>query len=354
MASPAVSEPPSTPERMPSSASRAPGIFRSASMARTRSRRDGAAAFMLHPPERGVGGERPPLDRDDRHDLPLLLNQFDYRRQHQRLVGPCRQRLQEVALFLEAQDRPLPGGPVDPAVRLLEPAPTLLVQVAITEEGATVDEVVPDIVDRSLHLALRLRAVRAAGPGGEIPVSGEALELFVLHELPAEEAQILRDHRLHLVEEQFPGDAAEEAERLLEAAEESAHVLLRVEPEPQEARVAEDDQERVALAPGERELGEVDLSLVRRRRLETHDRLLLGPWPNGAHILLQLRVSASVAARLDLLEQPHGGEVRKGVEPRLDEQLEGIELGGHRWPGPILHRRLIEVPVEVTVSDPAV
>ena len=52
MASAAEIAPPSTSARMPSTASSAPGILRSASMARSRSRRDGAGSFIAAPPRR--------------------------------------------------------------------------------------------------------------------------------------------------------------------------------------------------------------------------------------------------------------------------------------------------------------
>src|SRR5690606_24700286 len=114
------------------------------------------------------------------------------------------------------------GGAVDPAVRTFEPARALLMEIPIPEERAPVDEVVPHVMDRTLHLALRLGPIGPARSGGETPVSRKALKFLVADELTAQEPEILRDHRLHLIEEQLPGHAAEKGERLFETAEQGA------------------------------------------------------------------------------------------------------------------------------------
>jgi len=73
-------------------------------------------------------------------------------------------------------------------------------------------------------------------------VCREAQEFHILHQSSTVRAIIARDHGFHLVEEQLLGHAAEECKRLLEPGEQRLHRLSLVEPEPQEARVTQDDQ----------------------------------------------------------------------------------------------------------------
>src|SRR5690606_40602120 len=103
-----------------------------------------------------------------------------------------------------------------------------------------------------------------------LPISEK---LLVDHELTAQKAKVLGDYRLHLIEEQLPGESAEEVKGFLQAGEESPHVLTREEAQPQQSGVAEYHEQGVALPPGELELREVDLRLMGGRRLEAHPRL---------------------------------------------------------------------------------
>ena len=107
----------------------------------------------------------------------------------------------------------------------LEPVPALLVEIGVIEEVAAVDEIVPHVADRTLDLALGLRAVRATGARGEAPVAREAQELRIAHQRAALQPQVARDHRLHLIEEQLLRHAAKRQERLLEPAHQRPHVL---------------------------------------------------------------------------------------------------------------------------------
>jgi len=86
---------------------------------------------------------------------------------------------------------------------MVEPLPELSIQVAVPEELASVDEALPHIRDQALDLALRLRPLGFACPHLEAPVGCEANELGVRHELLPVQPAILRDDRLHLVEEPF-------------------------------------------------------------------------------------------------------------------------------------------------------
>src|SRR5690606_14989058 len=186
------------------------------------------------------------------------------------------------------------------------------------------------------------------------PVGGEAEKLLVDHELTAQKAKVLGDYRLHLIEEQLPGESAEEVKGFLQAGEESPHVLTREEAQPQQSGVAEYHEQGVALPPGELELREVNLRLMGGRRLEAHHRLRC--WP-GTHVLnvdLELRVAAGVARRLDLLKESDGGKRWKGAQALLDQRLEGVELRRHRLAGAVLDGAFVEVSIELTLPNPAV
>src|SRR5690606_20117552 len=272
--------------------------------------------------EGGVGGKRPLLD-DDRsweracHGALLRSSGRLGRRQQDRSVRLRGQPMQPLALIaLEAHERHFPSGPVHSAVRLLEPALTLSVQVGIVQEDAAVDEVAPDVADGALHLALGPGTVGAAGAGPKAPVRGKAQELLVDDKLAAQEAQVLGDHRLHLIEEKLLGHATEEVKRLFEATEQAPHVLAAEVAEVLVAGVAEHDDERVALAPGAAELGEVHLPLLARGRLEAVGRLGgRGAGPHTSHVVAKLRVATRVAGRLDFLQKTDGGELGIVLEP---------------------------------------
>src|SRR5690606_1733088 len=160
------------------------------------------------------------------------------------------------------------------------------------------------------------------------------------------------DDRLHLVEEEFLGHAAEEAERRLQARKEGPHILLLVEADPHVPRVAEHDEKRVSLAPGQAELGKDHLGLSGRRRLETHERLFGRPWSHLADVVTELRVAARIAGGPDLLQEPHRRERGIVLEPLADGLLVGIELLRH-WRARLVARRLVQVAIQLARGDPA-
>ena len=74
---------------------------------------------------------------------------------------------------LRCGPRPVPrrGRRAQPDVgHALLPAPRLVVQIRVADELPAVEEVLPHVADRPLHLALRAGPVRAAGAGTEAPV----------------------------------------------------------------------------------------------------------------------------------------------------------------------------------------
>ncbi len=149
MASVAVAAPPSARARMPSTATSAPGIFRSASIARTRSRRLSAAA-ITRPPRR-----RPAATASARRRRPA---DAPSRR-------ACRRRGGGTAVppgdAGRCARRARSGPPAAPrrAVHAhvggaLEPVRRLRVEVGAVHELAAVEEALAQMADRPFHLPL--------------------------------------------------------------------------------------------------------------------------------------------------------------------------------------------------------
>jgi len=163
-------------------------------------------------------------------------------------------------------------------------------------------------------------------------VGGKAEELQILEHPAAGGLRIVDDDGAHLIEQQLPRHAAEIRERRLERLDHRRHGLARIELEPEQARVAEDDEEDVASPPREAKGREVHLGLMARRRLEPHNWIDRRSGTDLTHEELQLRDAAGIASRADFVEQPHGAELRIGVEPRGDDRLVGVELRRDRPP----------------------
>ena len=92
----------------------------------------------------------------------------------------------------------------------VEPMPELAVQIIEVAEGAAEEEVLPDIAERPLDLALRLRPIGPAGARLEAVMAGEIEERAIVNHEPV---QILADDRgLHAVVEDLAGNAADRLE----------------------------------------------------------------------------------------------------------------------------------------------
>lgn len=137
-------------------------------------------------------------------------------------------------------------------------------------------------------------------------------------------------------------NAAEVAEGGFEPLEEHSEGLPRVEVEPEQPGVAEDDQQDGALAPGQANIGKVDLGLETGWRLEAHDGLGLGPRPHPGDIIPELGDAASIAGGADLLEEANRRELGIDREPLVNNGGVGGEL--RRAPGARARRRRGEVP----------
>jgi hypothetical protein len=157
-------------------------------------------------------------------------------------------------------------------------------------------------------------------------MTAEAQKLEVVYELTSLETKIARDHRLHLIEQKLVRNTPKEGKRFFQPADQGTQILPWVEAQPEQARIAEHDQQRVAHGPGEEEAREIDLSQVARRRFETQHRLCDGAGSFLAHELGQPRVPTRVACGLDLCEEPPAREFGIGLQPRPQDRFVRFQL----------------------------
>ena len=69
---------------------------------------------------------------------------------------------------------------------------------------------------------------------------------------------------------------------------------------------------------------------------------------------LHLPVSPPIARRPNLLEEPHGTQLRILGQPHLDDLLVGIELRGPPTPRSVPDRLVVQLPVQLPRGDPPV
>ena len=293
------------------------------------------------------------LDLDAGQDGTGLLPWL--RRQNEGPVRPRSQGPQEVlflfepidgALFQRAVDAHVGGG--------IDPGPCLMVEILIVDERTTVEEPFSHVPYRAFDLAFGLSSIRPAGSDPEAPMVGKAEELGVLEDAASLVPFIVDDHGLHLIEKQLGGHAAEVGKRVLQPLEEMLHGLTPEKLQPEDAGIAQHDEQGVPLAPGKAKVGKVDLPLSTRRRLEADDGFLRRLGTDRADILLHLRVTAPITGGLDLRKEPYGGKLGIGIEPSQNDGRKGIDLPGNRRSGPIAKGLRTEVSVQLTRLDPMV
>ena len=153
---------------------------------------------------------------------------------------------------------------------------------------------------------------------------GEPEELCVQYQDAAGGAIVGQHHSAHLVEQQLLRNPAKLVEGALQRFHQDRHRLPRIEVQPQQPGVAEDDHQRMTAAPGKRERPEVHLALVPRRRLEPDRRLDGLARPGRKHVVPHAAVAARVARRPDLIEQPLRRQLWERLETRVDDRLVGI------------------------------
>src|SRR5690606_36123149 len=64
--------------------------------------------------------------------------------------------------------------------------------------------------------------------------------------------------------------------------------------------------------------------------------------------------TARISGRAYLLEEADGGELRIGGKTGKDHRLVGIQLVRDRRAGPVAHALMVQVPVQLPVTNPAI
>ncbi len=179
------------------------------------------------------------------------------------------------------------------------------VEVVHVPEAAGEEEVLADIALRTLHLALRLGPIRAAGTGQRAAMRQQRHQRGVVgdHALG-----VLVDHRrLHPVVEQLRRRPAHRGEGIDATAHNRLQILRGTEPPPQPAAVAEHhgeepDDARHAGLVGEShpELREVDLCLPPGRGFEPSREDHGSGRTNRAQVIGDGSVAAAISHPADL------------------------------------------------------
>ena len=103
--------------------------------------------------------------------------------QDEGVIRASRQGLEEQSFTLEAIEGPLLQRCVAAHIGFrLKPMKGLRVEIVVRREGAPVEEALPEVADRPLHLALGPGPIGSARSDPEVPVVGVAHELRVLDE----------------------------------------------------------------------------------------------------------------------------------------------------------------------------
>jgi len=219
---------------------------------------------------------------------------------------------------------------------LVEPLAELVVEVAQVAEVAAEEEVLADVAERPLHLALRLGPVRLAGLGQVAVVAGELDQGAIVDDMTGF-GVLAAEHDLHAVVEDLGRGAAKRLERRGVAAQQGLHVLAWHEPAPQHAAVTQHEREQPdhvldAGLIGElgAEMGKVDLGLPARRGLEAHLEARGRAGPDLVQELFDRGVAAAVADLADLAMQPGAGQLGIGRHALAQVHLERRNLGRAR------------------------
>ena len=247
--------------------------------------------------------------------------------------GDRRRRQERRLLRGEGLGHHAPGGAMDAEVGdLVQPVPELAVQVVEIAETAALEEVLADVAEGPLDLALGLGPVGFAGLGGKTVVTGE------IDQGPVEDYltfRVLADDRgFHAVVEDLPWHAAEVVEGRQVAAHDFIQALARHEAGEEvtaEAQHHGEQPDHSGLArlvgEAEAEVGEVDLGLLARPCLEAalEDRR----WGRTdlTHEVFDGRGAARIAQLPDLPQETARRQPRRGRKPATDVGLVGIQNG---------------------------
>ena len=202
----------------------------------------------------------------------------------------------------------------------VEPVPELGIQIVEVAERAAEEEVLPDVAEGALHLTLCLGPVGRTGLRQKPVMRRQLEQLAIIGD--ALIVHLAQHRRLHAVVEDLGRHPAERLESGDVAAQNGLQVLVRDEPAPHHAAVAEHHREQPddPLGPGlvgedGAEEGEIDLGLLTRRGLEAALKRLQRPWADGAQEVLRRGIAAGIAELPDLAQQPAPGQLGEGGDP---------------------------------------
>src|SRR4051794_2763218 len=202
----------------------------------------------------------------------------------------------------------------------VQPLPELGVQVIEAAEGAAEEEVLTDVAEGTLDLALGLGAVGLAGLGHEAVVRRQVEEFGVVDD--AAFVNLAQHGGLHAVIQDLRRGAAQRLEGADMAAQHRRQVLAIDEAGPHQATVAEHQREQPddplrprLVGEGGPKMSEIDLGLLTRRGLEAALERLWNWRPDGAQEILQRGVASGIAPLLDLAKQAAAVEIGKGGDP---------------------------------------
>ena len=193
-------------------------------------------------------------------------------------------------------------------VRLLfPPLPSPGVEIGVRHELPAIEETLPNVADRPLHLPLRLSSIRPAGPHPKPPVTAEANELPVLDQPSALLAPIPDDDRRTEVPQGHPRNKWRPSPPASSCARNRNH----------NNRESQNHDQGVPLAPRQPEVCKVHLPLVPRRGLE------LGPVP-APPVAPLLRMPSRLPGT------PRRRQLRILGQTSVDDRLVRIQLRPHR------------------------
>jgi len=233
----------------------------------------------------------------------------------------------------------------------VEPMAELAVEIVEIAERPRQKEILPDIAERSLDLALRLGAVGPTGPRMEAEVAGEVDQATIVDD--AVGITLASDRSLHPIVEQLAGDTADRFEGGSMAPQHRRQVLMQDEASPDQAAVAEHHGEQPDnprrqrfIVEDDMELRKIDLGLLAGLGLEPH---LISGRRRRPDIPQEVRdggITALVAAVFQLSEQPPPGQA--GIARRPLPEIRGVRLdhaltlvGGAHRPVPPCRARCI-------------
>ena len=203
-----------------------------------------------------------------------------------------------------------------------EPAIELGIQINQVAEHAAKEEVLPDVAERALNLALGLRPIGTAGLGQIAVMFRKFPERPIIDDAAI---LILADNcGFHAVVKDLARHAADRLERCPVASQYARHRLAQNEPTPDQPGEAQHHGEQPhhlhtirRISKTHPELRKVDLSLLTRRSLEPHSIGLAAPGrTHRTHRVAHRAVAAGIAPLAKLPGQSLGAQPGIGLQSR--------------------------------------